>query len=88
MDLDADLGPNLMNPMNLKFPLQTSFRLAPPLPTLGLPNQMKADAATEANESKAGPKGLDFKCIRIVIFGPGSACNEANVGPTARTFDA
>ena len=59
-----------------------------PIPTLGLPNQMKADAATEANESKAGPKGLDFKCIRIVISGPWSECNESSVGPKARTFDA
>ena len=59
-----------------------------PYPPLGLLTQMQATAATEANESKAGPKGLDFKCMRIVIFGPWSECNEANVGPKARTFDA
>ena len=50
----------------------------PPLATLGLLTQTQANAGTEANESKAGPKGQDFRCIRIVIFGHWSECNESN----------
>ena len=54
-----------------KVPHQTSFMCAP-YPPLGLLTQMQANAATEANASKAGPKGQDFRCIRSDMFGPWS----------------
>ena len=84
--LDSDPGPNLLNRMHLKWPQDFRFRLhqAPS----GASDE--SNAYTEANDSKLGPQGPDFRCIRFIPFGPwpeSNGPNESKVPPSeARTF--
>ena len=47
--------------------------------------------SNESNGSKVRPQGQDFRCIRVILFGPASGWNastDSKVGLKAGTLDA